>query len=66
MSRKYTPISWIDQRGEFDMLIKIYRPTSKFPEGGLMTQYLESLNLEDTVDMEGPRGKYNYLGNGVF
>lgn len=48
------------------MLIKIYRPTSKFPEGGLMTQYLETLNLEDTVDMKGPRGKYNYLGNGVF
>ena len=29
-----------------------------------MSQYLESLNIGDTVDIRGPAGKLTYLGRG--
>lgn len=31
-----------------------------------MTQYLEKLNVGDSVEMIGPGGKLNYFGNGKF
>lgn len=31
-----------------------------------MTQYLESLNVGDSVTMVGPGGKLNYFGHGKF
>jgi Oxidoreductase FAD-binding domain len=31
VSRKYTPISDINQRGTVDFVIKVYRPTVDFP-----------------------------------
>lgn len=31
-----------------------------------MTQYLESLNIGDTVDVRGPSGRLKYRGNGKF
>lgn len=61
IERPYTPISTIEQlvlssifikiliflKGSFDLLFKVYRKGSnpKFPEGGPMTQYLESLRV---------------------
>ncbi|KAK3749406.1 hypothetical protein QZH41_015871, partial [Actinostola sp. cb2023] len=36
----------------------------KFPDGGKMSQYLESLRLGDTVDIRGPAGKLVYKGRG--
>ena len=43
--RKYTPISAVKDQTFVDFVIKIYRKNvhPKFPEGGLMTQHLESL-----------------------
>ena len=38
----------------------------KFPKGGKMSQYLESLKVGDTVDIRGPSGKVVYLGQGYF
>ena len=38
----------------------------KFPEGGKMSQYLNSLSIGDTVDIRGPAGKVVYLGRGYF
>jgi len=37
VSRKYTPISDINQRDTVDFVIKVYRPTADFPKGGKMT-----------------------------
>lgn len=38
----------------------------KFPEGGKMSQHLDSLKIGDTIDVRGPSGRLNYLGNGSF
>lgn len=62
--RKYTPISWIEQKGTVDILIKIYYKTEKFPEGGKMTTYLDALEIGKEIDVRGPFGKFKYLGDG--
>lgn len=36
----------------------------KFPGGGKMSQYLESLKLNDTIDFRGPSGLLIYKGKG--
>lgn len=36
----------------------------KFPEGGKMSQYLESLRINDTIDFRGPSGLLVYKGKG--
>jgi hypothetical protein len=68
ISRKYTPISRIDQKGSFDLLIKIYfkNKHEDFPEGGKLTQWLDSLELNTFVKMRGPIGRFFYFGNGEF
>ena len=37
----------------------------KFPDGGKMSQYLDSLEIGDTIDIRGPAGKVVYLGKGL-
>lgn len=68
VQRKYTPTSEITNTGHIDFVIKIYRKNvaPRFPDGGVMTQYLESMNIGDTMLMEGPKGRLNYLGFGEF
>ena len=41
VSRKYTPISPINEKGRALFAIKIYRKNDEFPNGGKFTQYLE-------------------------
>ena len=62
----YTPISKVCTKGEVEVLVKVYFPTSEFPEGGFITQQLHDLSAEDTVTVGGPRGKFLYLGCGKF
>ncbi|KAA8538551.1 hypothetical protein F0562_028255 [Nyssa sinensis] len=38
----------------------------KFPNGGLMSQYLESLPLGSVLDVKGPLGHIEYTGKGNF
>ena len=66
--RKYTPISTVTQKGYVDFVIKIYRANvvPRFPDGGVMTQYLESLKIGDIMLMEGPKGRLQYDGLGNF
>ena len=66
--RKYTPISDVIDQTYVDFVIKIYRKNvhPKFPEGGLMTQYLESFKLGDSLLMSGPHGRLTYEGYGRF
>ena len=49
-----------------DVLIQVYfnNVHPKYPEGGKMSQYLESLKIGDTIDIRGPSGKLTYLGRG--
>ncbi|KAF9608459.1 hypothetical protein IFM89_009825 [Coptis chinensis] len=39
---------------------------SKFPNGGLMSQYLDLLPLGATIDVKGPLGHIEYTGRGNF
>ncbi len=36
----------------------------KFPEGGKMSQHLESMAIGDTIEAKGPMGHFSYLGRG--
>nr|XP_020469299.1 NADH-cytochrome b5 reductase 3-like [Monopterus albus] len=66
--RPYTPVSCDDDKGFVDLVVKIYFKgvNPKFPEGGKMSQYLESLRINDTIDFRGPSGLLVYKGKGVF
>ena len=66
--RKYTPTSSINEKGYFDVPIKIYYKNShpEYPEGGVFTQYLDSLKIGDTIEISGPAGRIVYMGDGAF
>lgn len=66
--RPYTPISSDDEQGYFDLVIKVYFKGvhPKFPEGGKMSQHLNSLSIGDSIDVRGPSGRFIYLGKGKF
>ncbi|XP_048331677.2 nitrate reductase [NADH] [Ziziphus jujuba] len=66
--RAYTPTSSIDEVGYFDLVVKIYFKNvhPKFPNGGAMSQYLDSLPLGSVLDIKGPLGHIEYTGSGNF
>ncbi|CAG2210830.1 E1.6.2.2 [Mytilus edulis] len=66
--RPYTPVSCDDDKGYMDLVIKVYFKNvhPKFPEGGKMSQYLESMEIGDFIDVRGPSGLLVYDGQGVF
>jgi len=66
ISRKYTPISKVNERGRVIFIIKLYLPCDEFPEGGKMSVYLNKMNVGDKIKMEGPKGLLNYHGSGNF
>eukprot|EP00211_Chloroparvula_japonica_P007616 CAMPEP_0119121702 /NCGR_PEP_ID=MMETSP1310-20130426/2210_1 /TAXON_ID=464262 /ORGANISM="Genus nov. species nov., Strain RCC2339" /LENGTH=331 /DNA_ID=CAMNT_0007111279 /DNA_START=34 /DNA_END=1029 /DNA_ORIENTATION=- len=68
ISRPYTPTSSDDDRGHFDLVVKVYRGgvIDRFPDGGKMSQYLDSLHVGDKVKCQGPYGLIEYHGGGVF
>ncbi|CAO2202192.1 unnamed protein product [Urochloa humidicola] len=67
-TRAYTPTSAPDEAGHFELLIKIYFKDEhpQFPNGGLMTQHLDSLPIGSYVDIKGPIGDVEYAGRGSF
>ncbi|KFM78000.1 NADH-cytochrome b5 reductase 2, partial [Stegodyphus mimosarum] len=68
VTRPYTPVSSEDDKGYFDLVIKVYFKNvhPKFPAGGKMSQYLNNMNIGDTIDVRGPSGRLIYLGKGKF
>ncbi|XP_049275439.1 NADH-cytochrome b5 reductase 3-like [Rhipicephalus sanguineus] len=66
--RPYTPVSRVDHRGSFDIMVKIYPAgvSRKYPNGGLMSQYLDTLRAGDKIEIQGPRGRFVYEGRGQF
>ena len=66
--RAYTPSSSDSDLGHFDLVVKIYRAHvhPKFPEGGKMSQYLDTLKIGDTLDIKGPIGHFTYTGQGKY
>ena len=66
--RPYTPTTSDEDLGHMDLVVKIYPANThpKFPDGGKMTQYLEAMNIGDSIDVRGPSGLLVYKGRGVF
>ncbi|KAI9107125.1 hypothetical protein K1719_022653 [Acacia pycnantha] len=66
--RAYTPTSSVDVVGYFDLVVKIYfrGVHPKFPNGGLMSQHLDSLPIGSVVEVKGPLGHIEYSGRGQF
>jgi cytochrome-b5 reductase len=66
--RSYTPVSSDDDKGYVDLVVKVYKKNvhPKFPDGGKLSQHLDSMKIGDTVAFRGPSGRLQYLGNGKF
>jgi len=66
--RSYTPVTGDEVLGKVSFVVKIYKANEhpKFPEGGKMSQHLDSLQIGDTQEMKGPKGHLNYKGKGKF
>lgn len=65
VQRSYTPTTDDTTVGEVSLVIKVYRPLQpKFPEGGKMSQYLDSLKIGDKIRMKGPKGHLTWIGKG--
>ena len=62
--RAYTPTSSDDELGHFDLVIKVYWANEhpRFPDGGKMSQHLESLPIGGEMEVKGPLGHFHYLG----
>ena len=67
VQRSYTPVTNDTVSDEVQLVIKVYRPAPpKFPDGGLMSQHLDSLKIGDTILVKGPKGHLHYKGRGKF
>lgn len=66
--RPYTPTSSDDDKGHFDLVLKVYKANvhPKFPNGGKLTQFLDAMQPGDTIDVRGPSGRLTYNGKGKF
>lgn len=66
--RAYTPTSTVDEVGFFELVVKVYFKGihPKFPNGGQMSQYLDSLPVGSFLDVKGPLGHIEYQGKGNF
>ncbi|KAA8499343.1 Nitrate reductase NADH 1 [Porphyridium purpureum] len=64
--RAYTPTTCNSTVGYFELVVKIYFANEhpKFPNGGVFSQYLNALNVGDTVDIKGPIGHVEYKRHG--
>lgn len=68
VTRSYTPISGDEHIGKLDLLVKFYRAKAKpqFPDGGKVSRQLDKLKVGQTIDIQGPFGRIEYLGCGKF
>merc|ERR1711871_378458 len=68
IDRKYTPTTSDEDLGFVDLVIKVYKGgvIDRFPDGGKMSQYMDTLKVGDKLDIMGPVGMHTYLGKGKF
>ncbi|VEL35572.1 unnamed protein product, partial [Protopolystoma xenopodis] len=66
--RPYTPISLSLTEGYLEFIIKIYKSgiSTKFPNGGKMSQHLDNMTIGRYIDARGPTGHISYSLNGRF
>lgn len=65
VQRAYTPVSQTNACGFLDLLIKIYRRTADFPDGGKMTLGFDELVVGEWIEFKGPLGSFQWLGAGM-
>lgn len=68
VTRSYTPTSGDEKLGVVDLLVKFYKPGVKdqFPDGGKVSRQLDELKVGDEINIQGPFGRVEYKGRGVF
>merc|ERR1711953_580102 len=66
IQRSYTPTSSDDDLGHFDLVVKVYKGgvIERFPDGGKASQYLDSMQVGDSIELAGPFGLIEYTGAG--
>jgi NAD(P)H-flavin reductase len=66
--RPYSPMTDDETIGHVDLLVKVYRAGvhPAFPDGGKLSQYLDTLKIGDLIDVKGPTGEFIYKGKGKF
>lgn len=49
-------------------MIKVYFPNTdpRYPPGGLVSNYLDTMEIGDRIDVKGPEGFIEYDGHGKF
>src|SRR3990167_9269835 len=47
--RTFTPLHDLDEAGVCHLMIKVYRPTPEFPNGGKLTQILDKIRPGETL-----------------
>eukprot|EP00916_Digyalum_oweni_P027008 GHVL01044321.1.p1 GENE.GHVL01044321.1~~GHVL01044321.1.p1 ORF type:complete len:295 (+),score=51.22 GHVL01044321.1:86-970(+) len=66
IARKYTPVD-SSIKGSLELVVKVYKPKKpQFCDGGKMSQNLGSLNIGDSITLEGPLGGVAYESPGIF
>jgi len=60
VTKRYTPVSPVNEKGTVKFVAKVYRKTEEFPNGGVFSQYLDTLKVGDQVMVEGPKGFLKY------
>jgi len=60
--------NWFDIICVERAVLQVYYKNShpSFPEGGKMSQYLDNMAIDDTIDFRGPNGLLVYKGDGMF
>lgn len=68
VQRSYTPVTGDETLGQVSFVIKVYKANvhPKFPNGGKLSQHLDTLKIGDLLDMKGPKGHLTWLGRGDF
>lgn len=64
VERKYTPVSSTEDG--FVLVVKAYKPNSKFRDGGKVSQYLDNIRIGNEIEVHLPYGIMEYLSAGQF
>lgn len=65
--RAYTPISLDTTEGHWDLLVKIYyKGHPKLPQGGVVSSWMDTLKVGDSMTVKGPLGHIEYERGGTF
>ncbi|EDO06531.1 Oxidoreductase NAD-binding domain family protein [Babesia bovis T2Bo] len=66
VSRKYTPIYIDQEKKEVHILMRIYRPCEKYPDGGSLTRVIECLIPQDQLTIYPSMFKFSLTQNGAL